>query len=64
MASVHQISVQIGSGHNLISLDEWSKMPAPERIGLITQRKVQFLDETGDSIPAKTALEDIKARAA
>ena len=62
-AKVHQISIQKSSGYNLIGVGEWKQMPTSEQVKLICASKVQFLTVDGDSIPARQALEWIKANA-
>lgn len=61
---VHQISIEKASGCNLISVTEWTKLTSADRVELIMKRKVQFLDEDGEIIATKVALECIKVLAA
>ena len=58
--AVASISVQKGSGWNMVNLGQWMDMPINERITLITQKKVQFLDVNGDEIPSADAIKAIK----
>lgn len=53
---VAHISMQKSSGHNLISVEEFFAIPLNERVRLIRERKIQFLDEEGAPILTSTAL--------
>ncbi|WP_109829289.1 hypothetical protein [Reichenbachiella versicolor] len=63
--TVHQISIKVKSGYNLISVDNYIKMSAKDRVGLISQKRIQFLDVEGNTIPLMRAVKSInKAKAA
>jgi len=53
---VHQIAIQKAGGYNLMSKQEFLAMPLGERVQLMLQSKVQFLDELGEIIPVREAL--------
>ncbi len=58
-AKVHQISVRIGSGYNLISKDDYQKIPVVQKVKLITENRVHFLDDSGNEIPKLEALKSL-----
>ena len=55
------ISVQQGAGHNLMTPAEFVKLPVSQRIQLVMQSKVVFLDEDGKDIPAHEAVAQLPA---
>ena len=56
---VTHVSVKVGSGYNLLSKNEWIKIPVPERVQIILQNKAYFLN--GDKIiPTRQALRMLK----
>ena len=57
---IDQILLKVGSGHNMISLDEWKAMGLPERIDIINGGGVQFLSD-GQPVETREALRAIKA---
>jgi hypothetical protein len=60
MKPVHNISVQqAGGGHNLISPEEFVNLPSADKINLIMQGKVSFLDEDGNIIPSMDAVKSL-----
>lgn len=60
MKPVHNISVQQpGGGHNLISPKDFLGLPSADRINLIMQGKVSFLDEDGNIIPSMDAVKSL-----
>jgi hypothetical protein len=50
------VSVQMGAGHNLLSVAQFLLIPLGERVELVMTRRVQFLDEHGQPIPAREAM--------
>tara|TARA_B100000674_G_C37579289_1_gene795543 strand:- start:235 stop:417 length:183 start_codon:yes stop_codon:yes gene_type:complete len=54
-----QVSIQMASGYNLITLPDWFGMSLQERISLVTGGKVQFL-KAGEPMALRDALEAIK----
>lgn len=62
MRKVSLISVKVsGSGSNMLNVAQWLALSMSERVKLIVQNSVIFMDAKGDAIPAKEALEAIKA---
>jgi hypothetical protein len=60
MKPVHNVSVQkAGGGHNLVSPQEFLSLPSNERINLIMQGKVSFLDEDGNLLPSMDAIKTL-----
>ena len=57
---ITHVSVKVGSGYDLLTKVEWLEMPVPERVQLILQNKVQFLNGE-EIIPARAALKLLKA---
>ena len=54
---VLNISVkQSQGGYNLIDVNQFLQMDRGERMKLILERRVQFLDEAGGVIPVKQAI--------
>ena len=57
---IDQILLKVGSGHNMISLDEWKGMGLSERIDIINEGGVQFLSG-GQPVETREVLRAIKA---
>jgi len=57
--NVHQVAIKKASGFNLMSVKEFMSVAPSERTELILQKKVQFLNETGDVIPLQEAVRSI-----
>ncbi len=57
---IDQILLKVGSGHNLLTTDDWSKMGLSERVGIINEDRVQFLSG-GQPVGTKEALVAIGA---
>jgi len=53
------VSVKQGAGHNLMTPEEFAKLPVSERITLMMQQKAVFLDETGQIIPPLEAVDQL-----
>lgn len=58
MASIDQVSMKVGSGHNLIPVREFLDKPLTERIQLISSGGVQFLS-AGSVLPLGEAVKII-----
>lgn len=59
------ISVKQGAGHNLMSPAEFVRLPVSQRIQLLMEHKVVFLDEDGKPIEPHEAVGQLpKASAA
>ena len=56
---VTHVSVKVTSGYNLLTKDEWEKIPVPERVQIILHNKAQFLDKD-QVIPVPHALRLLK----
>ena len=52
---VDQILLKVGSGHNMISVAEWSAMKLTERIDAINESRVQFV-AGGQPVQTREAL--------
>jgi hypothetical protein len=50
------ISVKQGAGHNLMTPAEFVRLPVSQRIQLLMEHKVTFLDEDGKPIPPHDAV--------
>lgn len=57
--TVHKISIKVNSGYNLISVENYQKLSASERVAMISQKRIQFLDVQGNAIPMMTAVKAI-----
>ena len=57
--TVHQISIKMKSGYNLISVEKYREIKPLERVQLVSQKKIQFLDIEGNMIPTLAAIKDI-----
>ena len=53
---VTQVTVELAAGHNLLSREEFLSIPIAERLKLIMNKKVQFLDVEGIRIPSRIAV--------
>ena len=63
--TVHRISIKVKSGYNLITVDKYKQMSATDRVSLISQKRIQFLDVEGNAIPMMLAVKAInQAKAA
>ncbi|NJM93593.1 MAG: hypothetical protein HC842_02070 [Cytophagales bacterium] len=52
MGRVFQIAVKVSDGgYNLISVNDFLKMPMMERMEMMLQKRIQYLDEVGNVIP-------------
>lgn len=60
MTEIRQISVQVGSGFNLLTKKQWLKLSKLDRIERLTGGLVAFLDENGEQVAAVKALEILK----
>ncbi len=58
------VSVKVGAGHNLYTPEEFAKLPVSQRIELVMQNKVIFLDEDGAPIPPLEAIDQLPKPAA
>ncbi|UXP32352.1 hypothetical protein N6H18_18595 [Reichenbachiella agarivorans] len=47
------------SGYNLISVEKYREIKPIDRVQLVSQKKIQFLDIEGNMIPTLTAIKDI-----
>jgi hypothetical protein len=57
---VAHVSVRMAAGYNVISVAKFLEIPLSERMELILQRKVAFLDETGMALPTVDGLRALK----
>jgi hypothetical protein len=53
---VHHISVKMGAGYNLLTVPQFMALPINERVQLVLQKKIQFLDDHGTTIPVSDGL--------
>jgi hypothetical protein len=59
------VSIKVGSGFNMITPDQFARLPVNERIELVMQHKVVFLDDAGQHMNVTDAIEQLtKLRAA
>jgi hypothetical protein len=59
------VSVKVGSGFNLMSAQEFARLPVNERIEMVMQHRVEFLDDAGQRMAVTEAIEQLtKLRAA
>jgi len=57
----NRVSIDMGAGHNLISVEKWLEMPLHSRTRLIMDDKVRFM--AGQRIvPIREALKALKAQ--
>ncbi|MCV9387172.1 hypothetical protein [Reichenbachiella ulvae] len=57
--TVHQISIKVKTGYNLISVEKYREIRPLDRVHLISEKKVKFLDVEGNPIPTLRAIKDI-----
>ena len=55
-----QVSVRMSAGVNLLSAEEWMRIPTLEQFDLITAKKVEFL-LGGERVKATDAVRSINA---
>jgi hypothetical protein len=53
---VQHILVVKPGGSNMITVSDWKALPLQQRVTLVQEGKVQFLDDAGQSIKAVAAL--------
>jgi hypothetical protein len=63
MSRLHQVSVRLAGGHNLMSIDAFLALEARERNDLIIERRVEFVDEEGKVMALRDALQQLIQRA-
>ena len=61
---ITHVSEQKGSGHNLMTVEQFIALPVNQRIELIFAQKVQFLDDRGEVVPLADGLDYIAEMAA
>lgn len=60
-----QIAIKVSTdGYNMISVSDYLKIPAENRLQLIIDGKVRFLDEDGSYINAMEALKLLRPQVA
>ena len=57
---VEQILLKVGSGHNMVTIDQWKGMPLTERVNIINADRVQFI-ANGQPVGIREGLAMIKA---
>ncbi len=57
---IDQILLKVGSGHDVLSVADWSGMKLTERIDAINEDRVQFVSG-GQAVDMRDALKAIKA---
>jgi len=60
--TVYQVSIKKAGGFNLVGVREFTAMPLTERLALMTQGKVQFLDANGEILPLLAAVKSLTHR--
>ncbi|MFN7970799.1 MAG: hypothetical protein U0166_00355 [Acidobacteriota bacterium] len=58
---LHHLAIKKGAGYNLISIEDFFKLPLSERVSLVVNDQVQFLDDQGNQIPAPDGLRELSA---
>ena len=53
------VSVKVGSGFNLMTPEQFARLPVNERIELVMQHKVEFLDDAGQRMSVTDAIEQL-----
>lgn len=59
MASL-QIFVKKNGGFNLISKEEFASLPSADRVNMILNKEIKFVDTDGKPVRAKDALSQLK----
>jgi len=57
--TVHHISIQKMNGYNLVTVKDFWDIAAPERMRMVLEKKIQFLDEDGNKIPPLDAVRSL-----
>lgn len=55
-ANIAYITMEKSAGYNLLTLEEWLRMPINMRIQLVKNGEVQFLNDKCEVIPVMEAL--------
>ena len=53
------VSVKVGFGHNFMTPEQFARLPVNERIELVMQQKVEFLDDAGHRMSVTDAIDQI-----
>jgi hypothetical protein len=53
------VSVKVGSGFNLMSPEQFARLPVNERIDMVMQHRVEFLDDTGQKMAVTDAIDQL-----
>ena len=59
MGRLTSITVRSAFGHNHYTPAEFVKLPLTERLRLMLEQKVEFLDENGNRIPSMEAVDQL-----
>lgn len=54
------VSVRMAAGYNVLTVEKFLEIPLSDRMEMILQRKVSFLDETGKTLPTREGLRALK----
>ena len=54
-----QVSVEVGSGYDLISLTQWLGLPIADRMQLVRDNKAFFINRDGEVVPTMDAVKII-----
>lgn len=54
------VSVRMAAGYNILPVEKFLEIPLSDRMELILQRKVGFLDERGQVLPTIEGLRALK----
>lgn len=60
---VTHVSIRMPGGYNLVPFSEFVAKPLNERISMLVDGRVQFLDETGATVPIREAMAQVSAAA-
>lgn len=51
-----QVSIEIGSGYDLISINQWLGLPIADRMQLVRDNKAYFINKEGEVVPTMDAV--------
>ncbi len=57
---IDQILVRVGSGHNMLTIDQWASMDVGDRVEILSEGRARFLSQ-GNAVAPRDALAAIKA---
>ena len=51
-----QVSIEVGAGYDLISINQWLGLPIADRMQLVRDNKAYFINKEGEVVPTMDAV--------